>query len=197
MNALPLSLFVIFSGLSMNLMLQCGLGVEGAASSSSSDQGLEGALVKLGMIFVSVLLLWVFFAKIISVFSAEVFVYVLLFPLASMAYDGFEYVTCHFILEKEVEKDCYISFCSGITAAALFVCLNIADSFVQAASLSFGFVSGIFLSFIIIREIRKRAVLESVPRYIRGRPLILICMGLLSLIFTASALLLYRMLESV
>jgi len=195
-NAPPLALFVIFSGLSMNLMLQCGLGIEGAASSSSGGKGIMGALVKLVIIFISVLLLWVFFAKIISAVSAELFVYVLLFPVASMAYDGIEYVFCHFILEEEVEKDCYISFCNGITAAALFVCLNIAASFVQAAALSFGFVSGIFLSFIIIKEIRRRAVLESVPRHVRGRPLILISMGLLSLIFAASALLLFRMIES-
>ena len=193
----PLVLFVIFSGLSMNLMLQCGLGIEGAASSSSGGQSINGALGKLVFIFISVLLLWVFFAKIISAISAELFVYVLLFPVASIAYDGFEYVICHFILEKEVERDCNISFCNGITAAALFVCLNLADGFVQAAALSFGFVSGIFLSFLILREIRRRAVLESVPRYVRGRPLILISMGLLSLVFTATALLLFRMIEAV
>ena len=197
MNSLPLALFVIVSGLSMNLMLQCGLGIERTASSSSGDQSIKGSLEKLGIIFVSVLLLWAIFAKIISAISAELFVYMLLFPVASIAFDGFEYVFCHFILEKEVERDCYISFCNGITAAALFVCLNLADTFVQAAALSFGFVAGIFLSFLILREIRRRAVLESVPRYVRGRPLILISMGLLSLIFTASALLLFRMIESV
>ena len=197
MNSLPLALFVIFSGLSMNLMLQCGLGVAGAASSASGGQSIKGALEKLGFIFVSVVLLWAFFAKIIAAVSSEIFVYVLLFPVASIAYDGFEYVICHFILEKEVERDCNISFCNGITAAALFVCLNLADGFVQAAALSFGFAAEIFLSFLILREIRRRAVLESVPRYVRGRPLILISMGLLSLVFTATALLLFRMIESV
>jgi electron transport complex protein RnfA len=194
-NSLPLALFVIFSGLSMNLTLQCGLGIGGAASSSSGGKSIKGALEKLGVVFVSIVLLWAFFAKIISAFSTELFVYVLLFPVASIVYDGFEYVICHFILEKEIEKDCNISFCNGITAAALFACLNLADSFVQAAALSFGFVSGIFLSFLILREIRRRAVLESVPRYVKGRPLILISMGLLSLVFTALALLLFRMIE--
>ena len=191
MNAIPLALFVIFSGLSMNLMLQCGLGIRGAASSGNNSVG--NTLEKLVIIFVSIVLLWVFFAKIISAFSSEPVIYVLIFPFGSIVYEGFEYLAYHFLLKKEVERDCYISFCNGITVAALFICLNIANSFFEAAALSFGFVSGIFLSFMIIREIRRRSVLESVPRFLRGSPLILISMGLLSLVFTTSALMLFRM----
>ena len=191
MNAIPLALFVIFSGLSMNLVLQCGLGIRGVISKSRRNTG--SAFEKLVIVFISILLLWVFFAKIISVFSAGVFIYVLIFPFGSVVYDGFEYLACHFILKKEVEKDCHISFCGGITAAALFICLNIANSFLEAAALSFGFVSGIFLSFMILVQIRRRAALESVPRFLRGNPLLLISMWLLSLVFTTAALVLFRM----
>ena len=185
MNSVPIALFVVFSVLSTNLMLQCGLGIKGVFS--SGDQQIKPTIKKLTLIFITVLLLWIIFDKIIFSISAELFIYILVFPVGSLAYDGFEFLYNNFILKKNREKDSPLSFCNGITAAALFICLNIANNFKEAVALSFGFILGILLSIMIIGEIQKRAVLETVPRFLRGSPLVLISMALMSLIFCASA----------
>ena len=187
----PLAVFIIFSGLWANLMLQCGLGITGV--SSSGDRNIRTCAAKLCIIFAAVLLLWIIFEKLVFSVSADLFVYILVFPAGSIVYDGLEYLYFRFILKKKAEKDSHISFCNGITAAALFICLNIAGNFIEAAFLSFGFVFGIFLSVMILREIRRRAALEAVPRFLRGNPLFLISMGLLSLIFYASSLMFFGM----
>jgi len=190
MSTVHLAVFVIFSGLSMNLLLQCGLGITSAAS--SGERSIKNAIVKLGIIFTAVLLMWIIFEKIIFSFCADLFVYILIFPIGSIAYNGMEYLFFRFVLKKKTEKDSNISFCSGITAAALFICINIAKNILEAASLSFGFVFGILLSIMILSEIKRRAVLEAVPGFLRGNPLFLISMGFLSLIFSASSLLFFR-----
>ena len=208
MNAIPLVLFMVFSGLSMNLMLQFALGINTAASSKELIR--KPALIQLGIIFIAVILLWVIFAKIIASIISGIFIYVLLFPISSMVYEGLEFLTFRYVLKKDREPAAEpakqrfvgarpvgglgISFSGGITAAALFISLNIADSFIEAAALSFGFSSGILLAYLILGEIRLRSGLEAVPRFLRGKPLTLITMGLLSLIFSGVSLLLFRML---
>ena len=117
---------------------------------------------------------------------------VLLFPLASVTYDCLYYLICRFIVRKEAESEKHLSFCNEISAAALFICMNLSKGFAQTIILIFGFVLGILISVLILDEIRKKAILESVPVFLRGIPLILLSMGLLSLVFTQAALLLFR-----
>jgi electron transport complex protein RnfA len=191
MNDIPLVLLIIFSAFSMNLVLQCALGIRGAAEAVNYFR--VSTFIKLGIIFSSVILLWVVFSKIISSVISGIFIYVLLFPVSLMAYEGFEFLIFRRALKKDPEKGNAISFPGGITAAAVFICLTIADSFLEAAALSFGFAAGILLVFLIIGEIRRRAALEAVPYYLRGKPLVLISMGMLSLIFSTASLLLFRM----
>jgi len=62
--------------------------------------------------------------------------------------------------------------------------------------MAFGFTAGIFLVYLIIIEIRRRAALEAVPFFLRGKPLVLIAMGLLSLVFSAASLLFFRMISA-
>ena len=80
-----LALLAVFSGISMNLILQCGLGMRGIAITKSGgrDQGpaFHGPLlVKLGLMFATVLLLWLIFSFILSSISLGFFEYILLFP---------------------------------------------------------------------------------------------------------------------
>ena len=190
MNEMPVILLIIFSSLAMNLLLQFGLGVKGAASAKKPVRRI--ILIKLGIIFTAVILLWVFFSVIISSLISGLFIYVLLFPVSSLVYTGLDFLVFNYALKKYSEEECSISFPDGITAAAVFICINIADNFKQAAALSFGFAAGTLLVFLILGEIRRRAALEAVPRFLRGKPLVLVSMGMLSLVFTFVSILLFR-----
>jgi electron transport complex protein RnfA len=194
MNQMPLVILITLSAFSMNLTLQCALGIKGAAE--SKNPGHFSNFIKLGIIFFSVVLLWAFFSKIILSIIPGLFVYVLLFPVSYIVYDLLEYLFFHYILKEKPENEYSISFPGGITVAAVFICLNIANNFLEAALLSFGFAAGICLVLIITGEIRRRAVLEAVPVFLRGKPLALISMGMLSLVFSVGSLLIFKMIGS-
>ena len=192
MSEIPFVFLVIFSAFTMNLTLQCALGINAEAGNS----GRLTTLIKLGIIFIAVIILWSVFSRLLSSIISGIFIYVLLFPVSSMVYDGLEFLVFHYIFKRNPQDECSVSFPGGITAAALFICVNIANSFMEAVSLSFGFAAGTMLVFLILGEISRRAVLESVPRFLRGKPLVLISMGMLSLIFSTASLLLFRMIGS-
>jgi hypothetical protein len=78
--------------------------------------------------------------------------------------------------------------------AALFIILGLAGSFAEAVMLSFGFSASTALAVLIIGEIRRRSAMEAVPDWLRGDPLILVAMGLLSLVFISAALVFYAVL---
>jgi electron transport complex protein RnfA len=191
MNALPLVTFVVFSSLSANLMLQFGIGISNAASSKKMNKEL--VLIQTGIIFAAVILLWVVFAKVISSVISGIYIYVLLFPASSLVYDGLESLTFRCLLKSEKKGESPVSFSGGITAVAAFISLVAASSLIEAVALSLGFASGVLLAFLILGEIRQRASLEEVPRFLRGKPLTLISMGLLSLVFSKVSLLLFSM----
>jgi electron transport complex protein RnfA len=194
MANIPLLLLFIYSGFTMNIVLQCGLGVKGAVESKSNLN--ITTLIKLALIFSSIVLLWLFFSKVLFSIFSGIFVYVILFPISAIVYDGLEYLIFRYIYKNNENTETFISFPNGITAASVFICINIAHNINEALMLSFGFTFGIFLVNLIIREIRRRAELETVPVYLRGKPLVLIAMGLLSLIFTAASLLFFRMINA-
>ena len=194
MNNTPIILLIIFSAFTMNLVLQCALGIKGVAGSKNPAR--MSSLLKIGIIFISTFLMWVLLSKIISSIIYGIFIYVILFPLSFMLYNAFEFLLFNFMLKRDTEDDYSISFPGGITAAAVFITINIASNAKEALALSFGFSMGTFLVFIILGEIRRRASLETVPRFLRGKPLVLISMGLLSLVFSIASILLFRMIES-
>jgi len=187
MNGISLLMLVIFSAFTMNLTLQCALGIKGAAV--WSNRGKKTSFIRLLIIFISVILLWFLFSKIHNSIFPGMLVFILMFPVSYMIYSGLEYLVFKYLLKENIEDENFISFPEGITAAAVLICLIVADGFLEVFFLSFGFTAGILLVIIIIREIKKRAELEAVPRFIRGTPLVLITMGMLSLIFTAGSLL--------
>ena len=192
MNHVSFVILLILSAFSMNLTIQCALGIKGAVESKTPGHFLN--FIKLGIIFFSVILLWAFFFKIIHSILSGLYIYILLFPVSYIVYDALEYLLFNQLLKKKPANECSISFPGGITAAAVFLCINTADNLTQAVVLSFGFALGICLVLIITGEIRKRAALEAVPIFLRGKPLVLISMGMLSLVFSVSALLVFRML---
>jgi electron transport complex protein RnfA len=111
-----------------------------------------------------------------------------------MVYGGVEFLLYRLIFKKKALKGASLVFCDGLAAAALFITLNTASGFIEAAALSFGFALGILLAHIILGEIRRRSMMERVPRFLRGSPLILVSTGLLSMIFSSAALVFFRVL---
>jgi len=191
MRGMQLVFLLICSGFSMNIVLQCGLGIKGAAE-SKNPPGIS-TLIRTGLIFFSVILLWLFFSRIVYSIIPNIFIYVLLFPVSSVVYEALEYLIFRYLYKEDTSGEYIVSFPGGITAVCVFICVNLADSFLEAAVLSFGFTAGIFLVYLILREVRRRAALEAVPRFLRGKPLVLITMGMLSLVFSVVSILLFRM----
>ena len=190
MNAISIVL-LIYSGFTINLVLQCALGIKGIVVSET--QFNTAGYAKLGLIFVSIIFVWFLTSRILYSIIPGIYIYVLLFPVSMIVYDGAEYLVFRYAIKKDPGSDSIISFPGGITAAASFICINIANNFFQVMVMSFGFVSSIFLVNLIIREIRARAALETVPVFLRGKPLVLITMGLLSLVLSTASILVFRM----
>jgi len=206
MNGIPGLLLFIYSAFTVNLLLQCGLGIKGVIDSKNSPEDKPDfqktcdnapfdiyTLTRSCIIFLAVIVLWFFFSKIIFSLIPGIYIYVLLFPVSFIFFEALEYLTFRYVLKKDMETEKHIHFPGGITAVAVFLCINIANNVLETIILSFGFASGIFIIVLIIREIRRRAALEAVPVYLRGKPLILVTMGMLSLVLTTVSFLLFGM----
>jgi electron transport complex protein RnfA len=188
--AVQLAALAVFSSLSLNLILQCGLGMMRVAA--IRKEAGQVPLLPIGIIFASALLLWTVFSYILSPLVPVFFEYVLLFPMSSLVYFGLEFLCYRVFLKNESRRTGAVSFCDGLTAASLFLTLHLASGFLEAAVLSFGFAFGILLTLLILGEIHRRSEMEAVPRFLRGGPLALISMGFLSLIFSSAALMFFR-----
>jgi electron transport complex protein RnfA len=191
MNNTPFLLLLFYSGFTLNLILQCGIGIKGVVESKKTFD-LQ-SLVKSLIVLFSVIVLWFLFSGFLYTLMSGIYIYILVFPVSVLFYSGIEYLVFRYMIKKEKENDSIINFSEGITAISVFICINLADSVFNVIALSFGFLAGIFLINLIVWEVRRRAALEAVPAFLRGKPLILVTMGLLSLVFTTASLFLFRM----
>jgi len=215
----------VFSGLSMNLILRFGIGLqwiameEGDSLLNSEKNAKWAFLFRWGIYFVSVMLLWLFFSILQSVVFLGFLEYILIFPVSFLFFTAIENLAARLAVKTNrkgeiVSRNRFISdYFSGDrlktgggapvsgamvdgapAGAALFVILGLAGSFAQAAMLSFGFSAGAALAVLIVGEIRRRSGMEAVQRYLRGAPLVLIAMGLLSLVIISAATVFYSVL---
>jgi electron transport complex protein RnfA len=215
----------IFSGLSLNLLLQFGLGISGVIPQSILPGGHVGSTFwKLNACFslvlcISVFVLWLFFTYVLTPLALGFLESFLLFPLCAAACAALELLfskqTNAASAEDAPEGNraaelpahlrgvaarrgfpvlTSISAYNGLALAALLITLRLASSPAEALALTLGLSLGRMAAVLILREIYKRSCLETVPRILRGFPLILISMGLLSLIFSAAAVIFYRIL---
>jgi len=192
-----LVMLAVFSGLSMNLILQFGLGLRGIAF--DENIGREKLLAASGVLFAAVMILWLIFVFIRSVLFLGLLEYIALFPVSFLVFSVLECLVNRFILRQSAERGAAVLFGDALTGgvlagAALFITLNVADKLYEALVLSLGFSCSAALVFVVVGEIRRRAEMEPVPRWLRGGPLALIAMGLLSLVFTSGALMLFGVL---
>jgi electron transport complex protein RnfA len=112
--------------------------------------------------------------------------------MSALVYFSLDFLFGRIIQKKTSPGTGTVACCDGLTAAALFLSLHLASGFIEAAVLAFGFAFGILLALLILGEIHRRSEMEAVPRFLRGSPLALISMGLLSLIFSSAALMFFK-----
>jgi electron transport complex protein RnfA len=211
----------VFSGLSMNLILQFGIGLKQIALDEDSGKNTKWMFfIRMGIYFISIMILWLFFSFLQSVLFLGFFEYILIFPVSSLFFTLIEYLARRLASRTDwrgepVPYNCFICEClftGGLmteadksssngapvdgtpVGAALFIILGLSGSFAQTAALSFGFSAGAALAVLIVVEIRRRSAMEAVPRSLRGGPLVLVTLGLLSLVFASAATVFYAVL---
>ncbi|MDR0447515.1 MAG: hypothetical protein LBH07_02480 [Treponema sp.] len=180
---------VFFAALSHNLLLNFALGIKILVLRElpPAAQLYHPWLI----LFLSTPLLWVVFARILFFIGLD---FLLAVPLSALGSMGLEYLFFRFVSpyinpEKSPGLFSIGSPCNGFAVVSLLLTLRFAVSFIDALLLSFAFSAGGFFAYLIIREIQRRSFLETVPYGLRGIPLVLISMGLLSLVFSAASVL--------
>lgn len=180
----------IFAGLSLNLIFQFALGA------APAGKGSVIPLFQIICLFISVLILYIVFTYIINFFSWEFMGYFLFFPVCALVCLGLECLERKlFPKKKEVRLFSGLSAYEGLVPASLILTMYLALNLLDALILSLSFALGCFMAVFIMKEIRRRSSMEGIPKYLRGMPLALISMGLLSMIFSSAAWIFFRVLE--
>ena len=195
-----LAMLAVFSGLSMNLVLQLGLGLKELITDENPDYAkntnAKGVLAGLGILFLSNFFLWLVFSFVRSL-PLGLAEYFLLFPASYLFFSVIESLSNQSASFKKI-AGIFVFWnvfrTSALVTAALFITLNVAGNMAEAAVLSLGFTAGIALAVAIAGEIRRRSEMEAVPRFLRGGPLVLVSLGLLSLVFSSAALMFFEVL---
>ncbi|MDR1930599.1 MAG: hypothetical protein LBQ44_08230 [Treponema sp.] len=184
---------VLFSALALNLLLTFALGLQELVS--REREPAFHTYYPWPLLFAVTLLLWVILERILAPLAGGMF-YLVLYPLAVLGSFGAERLL--FRLFPKLGKNPVIfrigSSYNGLSLAALVLTDILALSFADALLLAFAFSGGGLLAFLIIKEIQKRSFYETLPAGLRGRPMLLLALGLLSLIFSAAAVFFLRVL---
>jgi electron transport complex protein RnfA len=182
----------VFSALAMNLTLHFALALRGTLIREDAFP----PFFQIGVLFCSVVLLWVLFCYGLNPLGLEFLEYLALFPLGVAVPAALERVFSRLSRGAFAPSRRFriITAYDGLIPAALILTLDTASSIIDALALSLGFSLGVFLSLLLLREIHLRSALERVPPFLRGNPLSLISMGLLSLLFSSMAAVFLRLL---
>jgi len=196
---IPLAALAVFSGLSLNLLLSFALGTAGSAGDTlpKGETRKQLPLFQLGVLFVSILILWVFFNHLLPSFLNGFSEYFLYFPFSALLCMGLELLRERVFPGFGSIKKVFSAFTAyaGLVPVSLFITSVLAVNFAGAFVLALFFVLGNMAAMLILFEIRRRSMLEWVPAYLRGSPLVLISMGLLSLISVSAAGVCFKILE--
>jgi len=193
----------VFSGFSLNLLLQFALGAAGVAGDvvGKTETRRRFPIIQTGILFFSSLSLWFFFTHLVPNFLKGFAEFFLFFPLSALLCMGLELLVKR-VFSKALPSNkgmlkVYSAFTAyeGLVPASLIITFLAAKNFTSAIVLSLFFAVGNLVAILILDEIRRRSTLEWVPHHLRGSPLMLISMGLLSLISVSIAGICFRMLE--
>jgi electron transport complex protein RnfA len=184
---------VVFSAFYLNLFLCFGIGIRELVSRERSPT--FHMYYPWGILFVVTSALWLFFERFLALIGWFPG-FLLIYPLSLFSGLGLEAAMFRLFPRLGENPGIYRigSGYNGFSPSALFLTMRLAVTFGEALLFSLAFSGGAFITCLIIKEIQKRSFLEALPRGLRGKPILLISMGLLSLIFYASALLILKVL---
>jgi len=195
---ISLAALAILAGFSLNLLLFFALG----SVSASGDPLYKGEVIQRLPVFqicilgIVVLLLWIVFAFLVPYSAREFSLYFLMFPSSVLACSGLEFLGKKLFPSGSSFRsglpspDVRTSFSAytaydGLVPAAFVLTHILAKNFIEAFVVVASFTVSTFAAMLILNEIRRRSSLERVPYYVRGTPLILISMGLLSFVLAS------------
>ncbi|MDR2794061.1 MAG: hypothetical protein LBB61_10445 [Treponema sp.] len=190
----------LFASLSLNLIVQFGLGIHDL--SEDGDRTTNSAcplpFFQAGVLFITVFVLWTLFFYITRPFFSILFKDVLLFPFSILFCWALEFAADRFTPHLVPRRKLFsaVTAYDGLAFTALLFTMHIASTIVEACIISLSFSLGVLFSILILNEIQKRSSIEAVPIFLRGKPLRLISMGFLSLVFTSTTALLLRVLSA-
>ena len=199
---MSLASLAVFSGLSLNLILQFALGTVIPDNKTGKEMKSRIPYFQLGILFIAVLFLWMFFSFLIPPFWSLFAMYFLFFPVSALVCIGLEPLAKKVFIRlfpKHISliKTTYpaLTAYEGLVPASLVITIMLAGSFAEAFILSLFFPIGNLAAILTLDEIHRKSELEWVPDNIRGTPLMLISMGFLSIISTIAAAILLKVLE--
>jgi len=183
----------ILSGISISMFLSFALGVASMVGKNGNWRNIP--FIQLGIMFVSILLLWIFFRMILPSGWMGFSEYFLFFPCSALVCIALEYIAARLLPKFESRTFRALTGYDGLVFVPLLITINLAANFLQAFVLVFFFILGNLAAMLVLGEIRRRSSLEKVPVFLRGSPLVLISMGLLSLITGTIAVICFKILE--
>ncbi len=169
----------IIAGFSLNGLLQLGLGIK-MIPAKVKFSSLRFWLPPLAML-IAAPLGWAIRNYVFPFFDVDFIEFFLLFPLSALISLGIGS-----ILDRETKGSDMqgLSAYDGLVFAVSVITLRWALRFSEALVIAVSFSLSYVLVSILVTEIHKRSVYESVPSFLQGRPLVLISMALLSLVFS-------------
>jgi electron transport complex protein RnfA len=188
-----LAILGICASLAMNLLVQFGQGLgilagdEAEGGSSFCVQGL--------IFFVSLFFLWLLFTYVLAPLGLDFYWYLLLYPLSAALIWGIGWVSRKgrgFFLFRSSPRSCPL-IRAEFLALGLLISLHLALNPLEALFLALCFSLGLVFSLVVLREIDRRSRFEAAPPFLRGSPLALISLGLLSLIFSAASIMFFNL----
>ena len=190
---ISLAALAVFSGLSLNLLLQFALGTTGVAGETREQKGIP--FFQLGIMFISILFLWVLFTLILPPQWRGFSEYFLFFPFSALACLSLERLGVRILPKFRSKVFNALTAYDGLVPVSVLITFKLALNFLCAFVLALFFVLGNLAAILVLNEIRRKSALERVPGFLRGSPLILISMGLLSLITAVAAGICFKILE--
>ncbi|MDR1363345.1 MAG: hypothetical protein LBJ35_04790 [Spirochaetaceae bacterium] len=176
-----------FSAFLFNLVLTFGLGAKEIFE--SREHSIKSSLLQLFIMFIAIFASWLIFTFILSPLSLGFLQYFLLFPLTVFLTLGIESLFSllfHGSMRQNRMFSPYTSY-SGLIITGLLLTLHLADTTMDALTLSFCLSFSAFFAILLLRMIKLRGKNEKIPSVLSGQPLLLISMALLSLVFSSIA----------
>jgi electron transport complex protein RnfA len=191
----------ICASLAMNLLVQFGMGL-GVLAGDGEDY-LPGFCRIWGSIFFAGLFfLWLLFTYIFAPLGLGFYWYFLLYPSSAALVRGFEILGSRerimkFLFPRRWSRQSppFVRPRGWVESLSLglLISLHLALNPLEALFLAFCFSLGLIFSLAVLREIGRRSRFEAVPPFLRGSPLALISLGLLSLIFSSASIMFFNL----